>query len=74
MSKCTCYYVKTERIYTYHTLTGRPIVHDVDVGVCWGTRERDPCSCEGNMEKCDFYPTVREKEKKKQRCMEKKDE
>lgn len=28
---------------------------------CWGTRERDECSCGGDRTKCDFYPEVREK-------------
>lgn len=26
------------------------------VGVCFGTKERDPCSCGGDKRKCDFYP------------------
>jgi hypothetical protein len=34
------------------------------VGVCWGTAERDACSCGGDKSKCDFYPNVREEEKK----------
>jgi hypothetical protein len=34
------------------------------VGVCWGTRERDACSCGGDKSKCDFYPSVREEGKK----------
>lgn len=28
-------------------------------GECWGTRERDLCSCNGNTNKCDFYPEKR---------------
>ena len=28
---------------------------------CWGTRERDPCSCGGDKRKCDFYEEVRNK-------------
>lgn len=35
-------------------------------GVCWGTKEREPCSCGGDAAECDFYPTVREKGKKPQ--------
>lgn len=36
----------------YHLLTdGR--------GECWGTRERDTCTCEGNLCRCDFYPGLR---------------
>ena len=61
MSKCDCYYIQTERQYTYNPITGDPIRHNVDVGVCWGTRERDECSCGGDRSKCDFYPEVREK-------------
>jgi hypothetical protein len=34
------------------------------VGVCWGTAERDACSCGGDKSKCNFYPNVREEEKK----------
>ena len=30
---------------------------------CWGTRERDECSCGGDTEKCDFYPEKRKKSK-----------
>lgn len=37
-----------------------------EVGVCWGTAERDACSCGGDKRKCDFYPAVREKGKKPQ--------
>ena len=34
------------------------------IGVCWGTRERDACSCGGDKSKCDFYPTIHSDEKK----------
>lgn len=30
-------------------------------GTCNGTKERDHCMCNGEMESCDFYPEVREK-------------
>lgn len=30
-------------------------------GVCKGTKECDPCECEGDRTKCDFYDDVREK-------------
>lgn len=29
--------------------------------VCYGTKEIDVCSCDGDKSKCDFYPEVREK-------------
>jgi hypothetical protein len=62
-NKCDCYHVEKKTIYTYHQITGRPIGHDVDVGVCWGTKEADECSCGGDEFKCDFYPNVRSKAK-----------
>lgn len=31
---------------------------------CWGTKERELCSCNGDQTKCDFYPDVRAKAKK----------
>lgn len=34
------------------------------IGLCWGTAERDACSCCGDKSKCDFYPSVREEGKK----------
>lgn len=29
--------------------------------VCFGTKEQDVCSCNGDRTKCDFYPDVKEK-------------
>lgn len=34
------------------------------IGLCLGTQERDACSCGGDKSNCDFYPSVREEEKK----------
>ena len=34
------------------------------IGVCWGTKEREACSCGGDAAKCDFYDYVRERAKK----------
>ena len=64
MKKCDSYHLRPTIRYTYHPLTGQPIAHDVEVGVCWGTKECDECSCGGDRAKCDFYPEVREKAKK----------
>lgn len=61
MSKCDCYYTETKRRYTYNPITGDPIGHDVKVGVCFGTKECDECSCGGDETKCDFYSEVRKK-------------
>lgn len=34
--------------------------------VCFGTREMEPCSCQGDCAKCDFYDYVRERALKQQ--------
>ena len=58
-SKCNCYHTQKEKRYAYHPLTGN-VKHDVEVGVCWGTKELDKCECGGDEINCDFYPQVRE--------------
>ena len=62
MDKCDCYYecIKAEPRYSQYT---GEYVNSVDVkcGVCYGTKERDECSCGGDRTKCDFYPDIREK-------------
>lgn len=63
-NKCKCYHTQQKTRYTYHPLTGSPIPHDIEVGVCWGTKEADECNCGGDETKCDFYPEVRKKAKK----------
>lgn len=64
MNKCDCYHLRLERRYTYHPITGQPIWNDVQVGVCWGTKETEACDCGGDRAKCDFYPEIRDKAKK----------
>lgn len=31
------------------------------IGVCWGTKECEACSCGGDESKCDFYEDKRKK-------------
>jgi hypothetical protein len=59
-NKCNCYHTQQKTRYTYNQFTGSPISHDIEVGVCWGTKEADECNCGGDETKCDFYPQVRE--------------
>ena len=40
-----------EKCNCYHDENGK--------SECWGTRERDVCSCGGDETKCDFYPEKR---------------
>lgn len=63
-NKCHCYHTQKKTLYTYNQYTGSPIPHDVEVGVCWGTRETDECNCGGDETQCDFYSEVRERAKK----------
>lgn len=34
-----------------------------DIQICNGTKEREECSCNGNPEKCNFYPEKRKENK-----------
>ena len=61
MSLCKHYELYEKYTVTYNPLTGAPISHHTQVGVCLGTKEQDECSCEGNCCNCDFYEHVREK-------------
>ena len=60
MSLCKYYELYDRYTFTYNPLTGAPIPHRTQVGVCLGTKEQDECSCEGNRCNCDFYAHVRE--------------
>lgn len=63
-NKCKCYHTQKKLRYTYNPITGSPIPHDIEVGVCWGTKETDECNCGGDETQCDFYPEVRKKGRK----------
>ncbi len=51
MSKCECWHETPD--------------HKWADAECWGTRERDACSCGGDQTKCDFYPEIRKGAKSK---------
>ena len=67
MNKCECYRTRTERRYFSDYERGRaaaqgkllPDYEDICKGVCFGSREVDYCSCDGDRSKCDFYGNVR---------------
>ena len=65
MRKCDCYHLQLNKRYTYHPITGHLMWHDVETGVCWGTKETEECNCGGDRAKCDFYPDVRDKANRK---------
>lgn len=82
MSKCDCYQFETKRRYlsnidkiTYTLATERlaPEYIDEEVGVCYGTKEKDVCNCGGDRRECSFYETVREKAAEEKKFSERKD-
>ena len=60
MQKCDCYDVAEEIIDWF--ADGSPKT-DL-VSRCFGTKERDMCSCGGDRSKCDFYPDIRAEARK----------
>ena len=67
MNKCECYRIRTERRYFsdyekgYAAAQGKllPDYEDIRKGACFGTKDVDYCSCDGDRSKCDFYEYVR---------------
>ena len=67
---CSCYHTRTERHYYtdyergFNSAIGiKGDYEDREIPECWGTREKDVCSCKGDMCKCDFYEDIRKKAK-----------
>lgn len=38
-------------------------ISNSDKAVCYGTKEREECSCDGDVSKCNFYPEKRKEYK-----------
>lgn len=47
--------IETKKIETKKTETCDCYHIGYNGSECWGTREKDPCSCGGDKNKCDFY-------------------
>lgn len=69
--KCDCYNERIERHYFSDFERGlnasRGIYDEYEkkvISYCAGTKELDPCSCDGDKNKCDFYEEVRKNNKK----------
>lgn len=69
--KCDCYNERIERHYFNDFERGWNASHGIYdkykervISYCVGTRECDPCSCDGDKSKCDFYEEVRRKARK----------
>ena len=68
-NNCSHYRIESKTRYVYHPITGQPIKQNGTVGVCWGTKEIDECSCDGDRSKCSFYPKIREKARFNEDCL-----
>lgn len=64
MTKIKCPYYHTQTFFKPYRRGG----FDTEMrSVCWGTKERDECSCDGDRARCDFYPEYREQSKTEKR-------
>ena len=52
---CSCYHEEERAVCTLSP-HGTWSQSQQTVGVCWGTKEREECSCGGDKTKCNFYP------------------
>lgn len=57
MKICNCYHIESEQHY-FIDENGVPIYENINVSRCWGTKEKDRCSCGGDKSKCNFYERV----------------
>ena len=57
---CKCYHTQAQTKRSDYGLSFTTTYH----GVCWGTKECEPCSCNGDELKCDFYDYIRERAEK----------
>lgn len=58
MDKCKCYYIQR---YIKGWRNSSTPVYEREVVVCYGTKEKEECTCGGDKTKCDFYPEIRRK-------------
>lgn len=60
LEKCSCYHTQAQTKWSDYGFTSTTIYQ----GVCWGTKECEPCSCNGDKLKCDFYDYIKERAEK----------
>lgn len=59
MNICSCFAMKPKRVYAEDRYGAKLWVVDTWVPICNGTKEREECSCNGDVAKCNFYPEKR---------------
>lgn len=62
MEKCKCWEEQSKVGSWYETYNPK-IYSEKNIQICNGTKEREECSCDGNPEKCNFYPEKRKENK-----------
>ena len=60
MNICECYHLQAQSKWSGYGATSTTVYQ----GICWGTKECEPCSCDGDELKCDFYDYIRERAEK----------
>lgn len=56
MEKCSSYHITRPIKGWENSMTP---IYGKEISVCWGTKECEECSCEGDKAKCNFYPELR---------------
>lgn len=62
MNICSCFETRPKRVYAEDGHGAKLRAIDTWVQICNGTKEREECSCGGDVTKCNFYPEKREKQ------------
>lgn len=52
---CKYYHTRKRKYCCYNEFTGEQTWKEREIGVCYGTKECEPCKCGGNKSECDFY-------------------
>lgn len=67
MDKCSSYHTQLKRQYLYDKYSRICMgFENITTGVCYGTKECEECSCDGDRLKCDFYPDIKLKAQKEE--------
>lgn len=60
MDKCECWEQRSIILMKYGKI---PVYSPNGIQICNGTKEREECTCGGDVTKCDFYPEKRKEGK-----------
>ena len=63
MNICSCFEIQPKRLFAEDGHGAKLCEIDTYVQICNGTKEREECSCGGDVTKCNFYPEKREQQR-----------